>query len=108
MVKRILYFFQSIEWRIRHSGELHNQNKMKPQTKEKKRKRLIESFLFFTPSFLSGAGSVVNLAGASHRLNSYDFGFETDRAAIENDFRMIGQDISDAFEEISEDEKSLF
>lgn len=73
----------------------------------KKQKRYITGFLFSTPSFLSGAGTVINLAGNFYEFNSSDSGFEADEKAIENDFRMIGQDICDVIEKIKEDKKLL-
>lgn len=73
----------------------------------KKQKKYITDFLFSTPSFLSGAGTVINLAGNFYEFNSSDSGFEADEKAIENDFRMIGQDISDVIEKIKEDKKVL-
>ena len=73
----------------------------------KKQKRYISSFLFSTPSFLSGAGTVINLAGNYYAFNSSDSGFEADEKAIENDFRMIGQDIADVIERIKVDKNSL-
>ncbi len=66
----------------------------------KKQKRYTTGFLFPTPSFLSGAGTVINLAGNFYEFNSSDSGFEADEKAIENDFRMIGQDIYDVIEKI--------
>lgn len=62
------------------------------------KKRCTTGFLFSTPSFLSGAGTVINLAGNFYEFNSSDSGFEADEKAIENDFRMIGQDICDVIE----------
>ena len=73
----------------------------------KKQKRYTTGFLFSTPSFLAGAGTVINLAGNFYEFNSSDSGFEADENAIENDFRMIGQDISDVFEKIVKDKKLL-
>ena len=73
----------------------------------RKQKRYTSGFLFSTPSFLSGAGTVINLAGNFYEFNSSDSGFEADEKAIENDFRMIGQDICDVIENIKEDKKVL-
>ena len=66
-----------------------------------KQKRYNSGFLFSTPSFLSGAGTAFNLAGNYYRFNSSETGFEADEIAIENDFRMVGKDIFDAIENIS-------
>jgi len=73
--------------------------------KMKKQKRYTTGFLFSNPSFLSGAGTVMNLAGNYYEFNSSETGFEADEKAIENDFRMIGQDIYDVIEKIKEDRK---
>ena len=73
----------------------------------KKQKRYATDFLFSTPSFLSGAGTVINLAGNYYEFNASDSGFEADKKAIENDFRMVGQDICDVIETIKEDKKLL-
>jgi len=73
-----------------------------------KQKRHSTYFLFPVPSFWSGAESIMNLAGDLSSLNSSDTGFEADRKAIENDFRMIGQDISDVLGKIKEDKNLLF
>ena len=75
--------------------------------KMKKQKKNTTDFLFSTPSFFSGAGTVINLAGNFYEFNSSESGFEADEKAIENDFRMIGQDISDVIEKIKVD-KNLF
>lgn len=64
----------------------------------KKQKRYSTDFLFSTPSFLSGAGTVINIAGNFYDFNSSVSGFEADRKALDNDFRMIGQDICDVVE----------
>jgi hypothetical protein len=66
----------------------------------KKQKRYKTDYLFSNPSFLSGAGTVMNLAGNYYQFNTFDTDFEADSKAIENDFRMIGQDIFDAVEHI--------
>jgi hypothetical protein len=73
----------------------------------KKQKRYTTGFLFSTPSFLSGAGTVINLAGNFYEFNSSDSGLEADEKAIENDFRMIGQDFFDVIENIKKDKKVL-
>lgn len=57
-------------------------------------------FLFSTPSFLEGAGSVMNLAGNYYEFNNCDTAREADETAINNDFSMIGQDICDAIKSI--------
>lgn len=71
----------------------------------KKQRRYSTDFLFSTPSLLSGAGTVINLAGNFYEFNTSERGFEADEKAIENDFRMVGQDIYDMIEKIKEDKK---
>lgn len=60
------------------------------------------SYLFSTSSFLTGAGSVINLAGNYFSFNYSTSGNEADRKAIDSDFFMVGQDCWSAFEEIGE------
>lgn len=72
----------------------------------KRKRRYFTSFLYSTPSFLSGAGSVMNLAGNFYDYNTFDSGSEADRLAIENDFSMVGQDLSDVLENLFEDKNS--
>ena len=62
-------------------------------------------FLFSTPSFLSGAGTVINLAGNYYEFNDFEMGFGADEKAIENDFNMVGQDIYDVIGNINVDNK---
>lgn len=73
----------------------------------KKQKRYITGFLFSTPSLLSGAGTVINMAGNYYNFNSSNSGSEADQLAISNDFNMIGQDIYDVIDKIQAD-TSLF
>ena len=68
----------------------------------KKQKRFNTGFLFSEPSFLSGAGTVINLEGNFYEFNSSDSDAEADSIAIYNDFGMIGQDICDATSQISD------
>lgn len=77
------------------------------QMKMERKKRYTTGFLYSTPNFLSGAGTVMNLAGNFYKFNSSETGFEADKIALENDFRMIGQDIWDVIENIKIDNKNL-
>lgn len=63
--------------------------------------RFNTGFLFSTPGFLSGAGTVINIAGNFYEFNYSDSDIDADRIALENDFNMIGQDISDVIESVS-------
>ena len=60
------------------------------------RRRMRTSFLFSTPSFWSGMGSVLDLSGHPGRYLSSRTGREADAKALYGDYRMIGQDIGDA------------
>lgn len=56
-------------------------------------------FLFAVPSFVSGAGRVVDLVGAFDEYNISETPLEADEKAIAADWLMVGQDISDAIEQ---------
>ena len=56
---------------------------------------LRSDFLFSTPTFLSGAGTVINIAGNFYEFNGSPTGIIADEIAIGCDFGMIGQDIKD-------------
>lgn len=73
----------------------------------KKPKKVFTDFLFSTPDFTTGAGSVMNLFGNYYEFNTSINGFEADHTALSNDFNMIGQDIRDILDEISIDRKKL-
>jgi|AntRauMFilla1563_2_1112583.scaffolds.fasta_scaffold26258_3 hypothetical protein len=62
-----------------------------------KQKRFRTNYLFPTPSFLVGFGSVVDLFGSPLIHVSSNSESDADRIEMQNDFNMIGQDISDAF-----------
>ena len=69
-----------------------------------RRKRLKTGFLFSTPTFLMGIGTVISLSGQNYSYNASESGQEADCIAINNDFAMVGQDINDS---INEFKKSL-
>jgi len=52
-------------------------------------------FLFSTPSFLSGMGSAINIAG-----NYFDFNKtpNPDEVALKSDFCVVGKDLSDTID----------
>lgn len=72
-----------------------------------KESRFNTGFLFSTPDFLSGAGTVINLAGNYYEYNISNSDSEADYNAIKNDFDMIGQDMSDTVESISVDKNKF-
>lgn len=53
-------------------------------------------FLFSNPSFFSGMGSSVNLAGNFFHFNSSPTGQIADRRALSSDFRCVGQDLKES------------
>jgi hypothetical protein len=53
-------------------------------------------FLFSRPSFLIGAGSVLNIAGNYFSFNYSKSDIAADHKAIESDWGTIGQDIEKA------------
>ena len=62
--------------------------------------KYVTGFLFSTPNFISGAGTVMNIAGNYYDFNSSETGLEADAMAIKNDFNMIGQDMKDVLNTI--------
>jgi hypothetical protein len=62
----------------------------------RQRRRMKTSFLFPTPSFLSGVGSVLDIFGRPGPFNYSRSGVEADCKALYSDYKMIGQDIEDA------------
>lgn len=72
-----------------------------------KRTRFTTDFLFSQPSFLSGAATAFNLAGNFYEFNASESGEEADKIALENDFRMIGQDIQDVMNKVKSDKRLI-
>jgi hypothetical protein len=63
-----------------------------------KNKKIISTgFLYATPSFLSGAGSVLNIFGDYFEYNTSD---EADEIAIQSDFDNVGEDIKKAMNKL--------
>lgn len=73
----------------------------------KESKRFNTGFLFSTPSFLSGAGTVINLAGNYYEYNVSASDCEADYNAIKNDFDMIGQDMNDVVKIVASDKNKF-
>jgi len=61
--------------------------------------RVQSDFLFAQPSYLSGAGSVLDLWGTLTEYNSSSSAAEADAQALASDWCVIGQDIFDAMQE---------
>lgn len=66
----------------------------------KKNKSYRSDFLFATPSFLIGAGSVLNIAGNYFSFNYLSSDREADSNALRADWGVIGGDIKKASDEI--------
>lgn len=67
--------------------------------------RFYTDFLVATPSYLTGAGTVINIGGNYYRYNRSATPAQADARAIRQDFAMIGQDVHDVIETL-ENEKS--
>ena len=65
----------------------------------KNSRRYRTDFLFVTPTFLMGVGSVLNIAGNFFLYGNSKSGKEADFRAIESDWGMIGQDLREAANE---------
>ena len=61
-------------------------------------RRIHTDFLAPTVSFLTGMGSVLNVAGNYLELNYSDSPEEADATALEADWKMVGQDFRDALQ----------
>jgi hypothetical protein len=70
----------------------------------KKIKSFSTDFLFSSPSFIGGAGSIFNIAGNYFEFNYADNQSDADSKAILSDWGMIGTDIQIAIENL---EKNL-
>lgn len=64
-------------------------------------KKYRTDYLFTTPSFLIGMGSVLNISGKYFMFNYSPSGQEADARAIESDWGVIGDDITSALLEQS-------
>lgn len=63
-----------------------------------KEKEYRTDFLFPTPSFLTGAGSIINISGNYFEFSASPSGEIADLKALESDWGMVGQDLSYALE----------
>jgi hypothetical protein len=62
-------------------------------------RKVQSDFLFAEPSFMSGAGRIVDLWGQFDDYNRSDTPAEADAKAIASDWLVVGQDIQDAVEQ---------
>lgn len=60
-------------------------------------------FLFSTPTFLSGFGSVMNLFGSYYGYNTSENGEQADKKALEADMHTIAYDFDDVIKKIADE-----
>ncbi len=60
----------------------------------RRKKPYMSDYLFSSPKFISGMGSVLNIAGNYFPYNYSQSAEEADRKAIQSDWLMVGQDFS--------------
>ncbi len=53
----------------------------------------MSDFLFATPTFMSGMGTVLDLGGTMAMFNESSTPEEADTLALANDWSMVGQDL---------------
>lgn len=53
-------------------------------------------FLFSTPTFLNGMGSVLNIAGNYYTFNDSESDEEADFLALKSDWGVVGEDICES------------
>ena len=58
-------------------------------------------YLFARPSFLSGVGSLADLAGAAHAYNRWPTASESDAWALFSDWVAVGNDLRAAIETVA-------
>jgi hypothetical protein len=66
-------------------------------------KRFRTDYLTARPSYLTGAGTVFNLAGSYYRFNAARSAKQADARAIYMDWAMIGQDLRKAMASLKPD-----
>jgi len=67
------------------------------------KKRYRTDFLFSTSTFLSGAGTVFNIAGNYYGFNSSESKSEADERALNSDWHIVGQDIEEAVNQLKKE-----
>lgn len=60
----------------------------------------IKRYLFSSPDFFTGFGSVFNLAGNYYEFPTLFKGFESDKNSIALDWKMVGEDITNSIEKV--------
>lgn len=69
----------------------------------KYKKRAVTDYLIPKMSFLIGMGSVFNIGGSYYRYNTSKTPQKADQKAFTNDWRMVSQDLFDAFKSLEEE-----
>ena len=60
----------------------------------------MSDYLFATPGFVNGMGSVLDLGGTLFQYNGSSSGEEADALAMRSDFQAVGNDLRTAAEEL--------
>lgn len=71
------------------------------------KKKDCTEFLFSTSSFLTGIGSIYNIAGNYYSFNHSKTGIEADHKAIFSDWQMTSNDLRKAIESTRISNKSV-
>lgn len=66
--------------------------------------KISTDFLISESTLITGFGTAVNLAGNFYRFNTAATSVEADMRALRSDWIIIGQDLSDVMESVSESE----
>ncbi|MDH4162924.1 MAG: hypothetical protein OEW15_09590 [Nitrospirota bacterium] len=69
-----------------------------------KKKAYKSDYIFVTPSFLMGMGSVLNIAGNYFSISQAVTPEDADYRAIESDWGIVGRDILSATEQIENEQ----
>lgn len=60
----------------------------------------MSDYLFASPGFINGMGSVLDLGGTLFQYNGSLSGEEADALAMRNDFRAVGDDLRSAAKDV--------
>ncbi|PIQ80063.1 MAG: hypothetical protein CO042_00255 [Parcubacteria group bacterium CG_4_9_14_0_2_um_filter_41_8] len=62
--------------------------------------KYLTAYLFAQPSFAEGMGRTLDIGGVFDNYNESESGKEADALALQNDWRMVGEDMKSAIQEI--------
>lgn len=68
-----------------------------------KKRKFRTDFLYSSPDFLTGVGSVMNIQGNYFEFNTSKSGEEADFRALLSDWGVVGNDISEAAKSLSDE-----